>query len=888
MALPFRTRLISRPDPLLAICLLLLMTGGLRAEATAADTYINQIKPLLRERCFSCHGALKQEADLRLDTVQQMKAGSGSGPAIVPAKPQESLLLERITAEDIEYRMPPQHEGEPFSAEQVALVQGWIAAGAPAPADEAPEESPGEHWAFQPIVRPAVPETAGNWGHNPIDQFLARTHHEQGLTPRAEADPLIQQRRLFIDLVGVPPSPEEVVALQQDASHTWYEATVDRLIADPRHGQRWARHWMDIWRYSDPWGLNQQRRNSQEHIWHWRDWIVESLNKDLPYDEMIRLMLAADEIAPNDLDKLRATGYLARNFGMFNRPQWMDETVEHVGKGFLGLTFNCARCHDHKYDPIEQEDYYRMRAFFEPYHVRKDVVPGEPDLSRDGVPRVFDAVLDAPTYLYIRGDETQPDKSRTIAPGVPALLECAPLEIEPITLPPEAWQPERREWVLAAHEQRAQDQLKTAQAALEQDKSEPKSAVLQAAVSAAQAQLQGIQRRAAATRALDQAPPEEQQRLQREAVRAERLAGVAEAEHALAQAQAELRKEADNPKTDDKKKAAAEKKVKTAQESLAKQTAQSEAEVKPEDHFTPLIGAAWSTTRFTFSGKDDPPIAFPPKSTGRRLALAQWITDRRNPLTARVAVNHIWTRHMGQPLVESVFDFGRNGIRPVHQDLLDWLSAELIESGWSMKHIHRLIVTSAAYRMSSSVAGAEANVTLDPDNRYLWRREPIRVESQVVRDSLLALAGTLDLTLGGPPVPAKDQESSTRRSLYFFHSFVERNLLLTTFDEAMVGDCYRREQSIVPQQALALANSELVLDAAPQIASRLATPEQDDETFVRSAFAVLLGIEPSEAELAAAHKALAAWQAQEKGGAAQAREYLVWALINHNDFVTLR
>ena len=207
-----------------------------------------------------------------------------------------------------------------------------------------------------------------------------------------------------------------------DREDGWYERLTDRLLNSPQHGERWARHWMDIWRYSDWWGLGDQMRNSQQHIWHWRDWIVDSLNANVPYDEMIRSMLAADELYPNDLDKLRATGFLARQYFMFNRHSWLDETVEHVSKGFLGLTMNCAKCHDHKFDPIEQADYYRMRAFFEPYYVRMDSVPTEPDLTRDGIPRVYDGKLDTPTYLFVRGQENNPDKTKPLAPGVPEIF----------------------------------------------------------------------------------------------------------------------------------------------------------------------------------------------------------------------------------------------------------------------------------------------------------------------------------------------------------------------------------------------------------------------------------------------------------------------------------
>jgi hypothetical protein len=247
-----------------------------------------------------------------------------------------------------------------------------------------------------------------------------------------------------------------------------------------------------------------------------------------------------------------------------------------------------------------------------------------------------------------------------------------------------------------------------------------------------------------------------------------------------------------------------------------------------------------------------------------------------------------------------VFDFGRNGTPPANQELLDWLAAELIESGWSMKHLHRLMVQSATYRLSSSTAGADANVALDSDNAHYWRRATTRLESQIIRDSILALAGALDSTIGGPPIPKVDQADSKRRSLYFFHSNNERNLFLTTFDEALVKECYRREQSIVPQQALALTNSRLVLDASQSIAARLTgeladghESEGDDADFIRSAFAALLGVEPASAEFFSAERSLAAWKQLPEAGSGHsatqfARANLIWVLLNHHDFVTVR
>jgi hypothetical protein len=342
------------------------------------------------------------------------------------------------------------------------------------------------------------------------------------------------------------------------------------------------------------------------------------------------------------------------------------------------------------------------------------------------------------------------------------------------------------------------------------------------------------------------------------------------------------------------KKEAAQKELDQAAGELAKAQEQLH---NPDGDLVRFVGAQWSATRFLNSGADDPKPEFPKTSSGRRTALAKWITDERNPLTARVAVNHLWNRHFGEPLVSSVFDFGNKGTKTEHQKLLDWLASELMSHGWSMKYMHRLMLTSEAYRRHSSLAGAPSAIAIDPDNRLLWRRSSIRLESQVVRDSILSLAGSLDATIGGPSVPMNQQADSLRRSLYFFHSNNERNMFLTTFDEALVKECYRRDQSIVPQQALALSNSRLVLDSAVRIAERIDREGQggrvEEQEFIEQAFQQILGIRADEAMVGASKRAMERWRSLPEGGIGQGssipdRIMLVWSLLNHNDFVTLR
>ena len=907
-----------------AFLLVVGLTLGLSQTQGAVD-YLKEIQPLLRGRCAACHGALKQKADLRLDTAKSLIQGGKNGPAIVPGSSAKSPLIARISTQDLSERMPPEHEGEPFSPAQIQTLRDWIDAGAQAPANEAPEQDPKEHWSFRPPTRPAIPAVQDpRWSRNPIDAFIAAPREKAGLTPQPEAPRTVLVRRLYLDLIGLPPTPTELATLEKDRSPEWYEHTVDRLLEDPRHGERWGRHWMDIWRYSDWWGLGDQLRNSQKHIWHWRDWIIESINATVPYDELIRQMLAADELYPEDLSKLRATGYLARNYFLFNRNQWLEETVEHVSKGFLGLTMNCAKCHDHKFDPFVQEDFYRLRAFFEPYHARLDVLPGQPDLTRDGLPRVFDAHPETPTYRFIRGQENSPDKSKSIEPAIPAMLSFGSFAIQPVALPPAAAQPSRRPWVFEAYRSHAEETVATRRlAALAASNrlaqlhttttstnalQEARLAFIaaEASLQVAEAQASSIQARTNAMLAhwaqLDAHAPTNSPLGQQyfsardSAIRAEQSVARAQAAQSLADAELKGQRAAT-----DKREAAA-KEIQSARDALAKATQKLEAPIGPQDSFSPLQGTAWTPTRFFDSTKDDPIPSLHPTSTGRRTALAHWITDPRNPLTARVAVNHVWNRHFGTPLAPTVFDLGRKPGTPIHADLIQWLASDFVENGWNLKHLHRRIVLSATYRMGSSLSNAAANRARDPDNLLWWRRNPIRLEAETVRDSILSIAGTLDLQRGGPSIPANDQPQSRRRSLYFYHSNNDRSLFLTTFDAANVKECYRRDQTIVPQQALALANSELSLSASERIAEQIDRAlthapfnATDDIAFIRHAFHTVLGQSPSQAEIDASLDSLRAWRALPDSRESTspprtepARAHLVWALLNHSDFVTLR
>jgi hypothetical protein len=698
------------------------------AREPAVADYTHDIKPILAARCCRCHGPTRHKAGLRLDTAAAIRKGSDSGAVIVPGDSVNSLLIAAVTGAGDTTRMPP--AGEPLADREIALLKSWIDHGAPMPDDARPQPAGSDHWAFRSPARPPVPAVRPtDPARNPVDAFLAVERHKRGLTPSPPIDRGLWLRRVSIDLVGLPPTREELRTFLADASEDAYEKAVDRLLASPHYGERWGRHWMDVWRYSDPDGrkLKKDIWWSNEHIWRWRDWIVRSLNADKGYDRMVLEMLAGDEAAPGDLEALAATGFLVRNWFKLNRNIWLNNTVEHTGKAFLGLTINCARCHDHKFDPISQKDYYQFRAFFQPHDIRTEPLCGGTGCPGGSVTHAYDARPDEPTWILVRGDEKTPDRATPITPGVPAALGGLAVCIQPI---------------------------------------------------------QG-----------------------------------------------------------------------------------------------------------------------PPASTGRRLALARWICDRHNPLAARVAVNHVWARHFGRPLVENVADFGRRSGPPAQQPLLDWLAVEFMAHDWSMKWLHRLLLTSAAYRMQSA-AGASAQA--DPDNRYYCRMNPRRMEAEVVRDALLHLAGTLDPAMGGPPLDCLAGPDSPRRSLYHRHSREDKMAFLATFDAPSTEECYRRQESIVPQQALALENSPFVWDQARRIARRLAATAP--RAIVTAAFEHLLGRQPTGAELQACERflihqeRLLAYPSRLTAFPAcppakvrptddprqQAREHLIHALLNHNDFITVR
>lgn len=1053
------------------------------AEAKDPVNYITDVKPLLAEKCASCHGVLKQEAGLRLDHRELIVAGGDSGAAIDMQSVPQSLLLHRIQTDDEDLRMPPSDEGSAMTPAQTNLLRRWIEQGAKAPEEEI-VTSPLDHWAFQPVELSPSKRLTGD--RNPIDLLLDSKHQSLGLKPVDRAERSLLIRRLYLNAIGLPPTVQQL----QDSRPI--EQIIDELLNSPHHGERWARHWMDVWRYSDWYGLGQQLRYSQKHMWHWRDWIVNSLNEDKGYDRMVLEMLAGDELEPENPEAVTGTGFLARNYYLFNRTTWLDQTIEHTGKAFLGLTLNCAKCHDHKYDPVSQVDYYQFRAFFEPHHIRLDPLPGVIDLEQDGLPRAFDRKLDAVTWLHRRGSPEDPDPDVVIKPAVPTVFADQQSVVSSIDLPIQAFAPGMKEGVadairttlvesleiaeqeLVVAKERLNRPLSTSNVtegnewkfedsfdAIDHERWEVvgdwssdhktvsrKSATREAEflrlkeelpnnfeltcrytttggdtyksvtfrfdesldrnfanlvytsahqqnpkVQVAEARqgksvypaagksarpikvgqayelkiavrnqlvnvwlddvfivsyelsdrgtdrwlsLSGFDATvafdwirirslpdtveltpASESTSTERLAPEdalrvaeaklawERQRLREFEVvlaadqcKARQLTGESvEGQEELIQKaaleQAQLRVMEAKWKlaqavNDPKGKATVQQQLKTAEEKLQA------VNLGKHEYLSPMFA------KVALTGPDDDPknheTMFLPTSSGRRLALARWIVSKQNPLMARVAVNHVWMRHFGEPLVESAFDFGLRAKKPVHLDVLDCLAAEFIQSGYSFRHLHRLILTSDAYqRTTSSLQADERTKQVDPGNQYLWKMNTRRMESQVVRDSLLHLAGTLNLQLGGPSVAVGP--NGRRRSLYFLHSRDQHDLFLSTFDDADLLQCYRRSESVVPQQALALANSQLALTAAEQIQKRLAegVPEANYAAFIPAAFQSLLARPADDEEHAAClefcqqlEKLLAAEGVSKADRPSRIRIRLIDSLINHNDFISIR
>ncbi|MBL9195387.1 MAG: PSD1 domain-containing protein [Opitutaceae bacterium] len=740
----------------------------------------NEIRPLLAKRCYECHGEKKQKGDLRLDHLTRMLAGGASGPALVRGQPESSLLIEAIRYQTEDLQMPPK---EALPPAEVALLEKWIAMGAPWPESDAVRTDADERgftaedrafWFFQPLSRPTPPVIARpEWARNEIDRFVAARHEEAGLSPAPEADRSEFARRIYFDLHGLPPTREQLAAFLTDPAPDAHAKLVDSLLASPRYGERWAQHWLDLVRYSESDGYRAD--GYRPTAWRYRDYVIQSLNADKPYDQFVREQLAGDELAPDRPEVLVATSYLRNPVYEWNQRDVrgqaeliLNDLTDNAGEVFLGLSMGCARCHNHKFDPILQEDYFSLRAFFEPVLWRSDLV------------------------LATREQQEEHAKRQ-------AEWERATAEI-------------RREMDTLAGE--------------------------------------GLERNV--KRAFDRFTGDLQAMMTKPA------AARGPLEHVLATlAERQLEHERT---TYDPIKSIKDPAGKTRYREL-------EIQLKAHDALKPKplpaafvatdVGPVAPVTRMkTRKGEREIQPAFlrlmennPPvitaldRSTGRRTALAEWITRPDNPLSTRVIVNRVWQYHFGRGIAGTPNDLGHLGERPTHPELLDWLARRLVEQGWSLKALHREIVLSATYRQTARISTPEIAARVDPGNRLLWRFSPRRLDAEQTRDAVLAASGELQHAEGGP---SEEANTSRRRAIYTIKKRNTPNELLRSLDApAGFTSIAERQNTATPVQALLFLNGDWLLARARRLAAHAPT--------VQDIWRAALGREPTTDEETLAH-----------------------------------
>jgi hypothetical protein len=707
----------------MSACLVILaglVVGPSGTVRGAAPDFVRDIRPLLERHCYACHSGEEAKSGLRLDVkAAAFEGGDGWGPAILPGRADESPLVRFARGDEPDLRMPPdESDVPPLAATDVARLVAWVNAGAvwPDGIDTAQVVDRADHWAFKPVRRPDPPAVRdGAWPRNEIDRFLLSRLESDGLAPSPEADRRAWIRRATFDLTGLPPTPEEVEAFVEDRSASAHERVVNRLLASPRCGERYAQHWLDVVRYADTHGyeVNTERPNA----WPYRDYCIAAFNEDLPYDRFIR-----EQIAGGEPGREASTGFLVTAAVLLPgqigadevskraaRQDALHDIIANTSDAVLGLTIGCARCHDHKFDPVTARDYYSLQAFFAGVEYGERPLRRPEAIARRAAARVEERLLGEVTAAIGR-------------------------------LPP------------ADHRH---DEDLHAAAALERAKADLAGRVR--ALSSETSVFAG-----------SFTPPHPV--------------------HLLNRGDAEQRREPLAPRS----------------------PAVFDRVVRP------AVLAADAAEAI------------------RRRALAEWLTDPRHPLTARVMVNRVWQWHFGTGLVDSANDFGRNGSPPSHPDLLDWLADEFVAGGWSVKHLHRLIMGSAAYRQAA--AANPAGLARDADSRLLWRFPPRRLEAEAIRDAILAVSGRLNLEMGGRGFdffksrgglsgfsPIDSFGPAGRRRMIYAHKVrMEKQDVFGAFDCPDAGQSMaRRRQSTTPLQALNLFNSTFTLDEAEAFAARV-------------------------------------------------------------------
>jgi mono/diheme cytochrome c family protein len=848
------------------------------AEAQSADSvsFTDQIRPIFERSCWTCHGAASQLSGLDLRTRDTALSGGARGPALVPGRGEESRLYRVLAGLD-NPKMPM--GGGAVSEAEIAAVRTWIddgahwdGGGAPGAEDVVASLENAElpfgardYWAFKLPEKSPVPAATGY--QHPVDRFLETARQGAGVNAAPRADPLTRLRRAYLDLIGLPPSPTQVDAFLADTTRGAWERVIDELLASPHYGERWGRHWMDVARYADSTGFEQDY--NRPNAWRYRDYVINAFNKDKPYGQFIREQIAGDELDHVTDETLIATGFLRAGprvqFREKDNPErrhdYLDDVLATVGRGVMGMTVQCARCHNHKFDPILQRDYYSLQASIFGY-VETDWPLLDPDEAATW--RAANSAIDG------KADAVRVKIRAIEAPHRHALL------IERI----------RRDFpdnVLQAAIKAAEDRT-------------PGEALL-----ADQVLTLGVPQQALAN-ALSSDEFDRRLGLQAEldALNAARPPTPPMAEIVT---DGDYRFAPDGP--GDEIIGCPECRTPPAEPGTFLHEVEGPDYEPPPSYFLSR-GDPLSPTELTKPGfltvatYGDPPTEIPRedgRTSGRRLALAEWLSSSDNPLTARVMVNRIWHHHFGRGIVRTLDNLGQMGELPTHPELLDWLAVEFMDRGWSIKEMHRLLMTSEAYQMASGHDDPVSQTT-DPDNAWLWRFRQQRLEAEALRDTIMAVSGGIDLTIGGPPifpfVPDEILKTSEkgvwrnqpdgpdvwRRSVYVYR---RRSLGFPFFDTFDLPDqnqtAAARNVTTVATQALTLMNNAFVLNQATLFADRLKTAAPGDlDAQVELAYRIALTRSPTAGETQVAKELVAE----------QSLTDLAHVMLNLNEFLYLR
>ncbi|HEV7280586.1 MAG TPA: PSD1 and planctomycete cytochrome C domain-containing protein [Pirellulaceae bacterium] len=892
-----------------------------RAEADAAgsaDFFESTVRPILIARCVECHGPDNAESDLRLDSKEAFAAGGARGEPLVPGGDPKSGLFRQAIRHENDLEMPPSGK---LPEEELAALERWIEAGAPWPEsagglrvssiEERRAQDRAQHWAYQPVSRPTPPAVAdAGRAVTPIDQFLIAKLEAKGLAYSPEADRYTLLRRASFDLLGLPPTYEEVQAFEKDDRPDAWERAIDRLLASPRYGERWGRHWLDVARYADTSGYAFQRDNRYPYAFTYRDYVVRSLNQDLPYDRFVQEQLAADLLPdPRGPDALAALGFLTVGRDFNNGQDNLDDKIDVVSRGLLGLTVACARCHDHKYDAIAIGDYYSWYGIFASSRQPDELPLIVPERDRDRYTDFFAGL--AERQKEVEGFERQlhteivDQAYKSFADYVvrtqydlPAMSEPRP---EGLTMEDKdvrkgmldrfgAWLTDRRKeegspfgpllqivdlpeaefaaklaQMLASWRAEVGAAPADAGAAQADDAEQPPALDMKRtlierfdakmpgrridAIFVAAKAYQELIESARATLAA-KASGSAEQPVSTPAPIVARFEPVVAAENFPANISLE-KSEQYRHREDRNRLQEVQKKAKQFEADYA----------DPPPRAMVLEQFAKHDPRVFKRGKPGNPGDIVPRQfvpvvakadakpyeTGGRLELARDVASAENPLTARVIVNRVWMHHFGEPLVASPSDFGIRTEKPVQAELLDYLAGRLIDSGWSLKVLHREIMTSGAYRQVDRLD--EKAYAADPENRLFWRYERRRLEWEPFRDSVVVAAGRFDGAMHGRALDLLKPPYPGRRSLY---ASIDRQALPQTyraFDIASPDQSSaRRPETVVPQQALFLMNSPFVQTHADSLRERVCGSSEATDARISELFRVALSRDPSSEE----------------------------------------